>query len=56
MGNYSKLVGSLVGGAFGFAVARWGLPADLATPEIQGAVTVLFGGILTFIFPANKPS
>jgi len=56
MGNYSKLIGSLVGGIFGFAVARLALPADLATPEIQGAVTILVGAVFTFIFPKNQPS
>jgi hypothetical protein len=56
MSNYSKLIGSLVGGALGFAVSRWGLPADFATPDIQGAVTILLGAAATFIFPANKPS
>jgi hypothetical protein len=56
MGNYSKLIGSLVGGVIGIAVSRWGLPAEWATPEIQGAVTVILGAAATFIFPANKPS
>lgn len=56
MGNYSKLIGSLVGGVLGFAVSRWGLPTDFATPDVQGALTVLLGAVATFIFPANKPS
>lgn len=56
MGNYSKLVAVLVGTAFGYAGSRFGLPADLATPEIQGAVTLLIASFLVFIFPANKPS
>lgn len=60
MGNYSKMIGSLVGGGFGFAVAHWGLPVDFATPDIQAAVTGLItivgGAAFTFIFPANKPS
>lgn len=60
LGNYSKVIGSLVGGAFGFAVAHWGLPEDLATPEIQtaitGAITIVGGALFTYFFPANKPS
>lgn len=56
MGNYSKLFGSLVGGVLGLAVSLFGLPAEWATPEIQGAITVLLGAAATFLFPANRPS
>lgn len=56
MGNYSKLIGSLVGGALGLAVSILGLPAEAATPEIVSAVTVLLSAIATFLFPANKQS
>lgn len=56
LGNYSKLYGSLAGGIVGFIVSRLGLPADLATPEVQGAVTIILSALFTFFFPANKPS
>lgn len=54
MGNYSKLIGSLVGGVMGILVTKSIIPADLNTPEIQAAVTVLASAFFTFIFPANK--
>jgi len=56
LGNYSKFYGSLVGGIVGVLVSKYGLPAELATPEIQGAVTVLLAAVTTFLFPANKQS
>jgi hypothetical protein len=52
--NHSKLIGSLVGAGFGYAVAKLGLPAEFATPEIQMGITGLFAAIATWIFPANK--
>lgn len=54
-GNYSKFFGSIVGALAGVAVSKLGLPADLATPEIQAATTVILTGIVTFLFPANQP-
>lgn len=54
MGNYSKLVGSVVGSLLGIAVSSWGLPAELATPEIQVAIVALITGVVTWAFPANK--
>lgn len=54
MGNYSKLFGSIIGGALGLAVARFGLPADLASPEVVGAVTTVGAAVLTWLFPANS--
>jgi hypothetical protein len=54
LGNYSKLVGSVVGGVFGLLVANFGLPAEWATPEIQGAVTVIMSAAFTYLFPANN--
>lgn len=54
-GNYSKLVGSLTGGIIGVLVSRFGLPAEIATPEFTGAVTVLLSAVFTYFFPANKP-
>jgi len=56
LGNYSKAIGALVGGVFGVLVSRYGLPDVWATPEIQGAVTVLLSAACTWAFPANKPS
>lgn len=55
MGNYSKLFGSLIGGAIGLA-ASFGLPTEWATPEVTGAITLLVSGIFTYFFPANKPA
>jgi len=56
MGNYSKLIGSLVGGALGMLVSFGILPAEYATPEIQTSIVTLLATFLTFIFPANKPA
>ncbi|HEV2501492.1 MAG TPA: hypothetical protein VGV39_00355 [Mesorhizobium sp.] len=56
MGNYSKLIGSIVGGVAGLLVARGLLPAEWATPEIQGAIVVLLSAAATFAFPANRPN
>lgn len=56
VGNYSKLIGSLVGGILGFAVAHWGFPSVFDTPEAIGAITILVGAIATWAFPANKSS
>lgn len=53
MGSYSKFIGAVVGAVSGFLVARFGLPAEWATPEMQGAVTVFLSGIVTYLFPAN---
>ena len=55
MGNYSKLIGSIVGGIAGILAARGFLPAEWATPEIQGAIVVLLSAVATYAFPANKP-
>lgn len=54
LGNYSKLIGSLVGFVAGVAVS-YGLPAELATPEIQLSLTGLLVGVATWAFPKNKP-
>lgn len=51
--NVSKFIGAIVGSAFGALVA-WGLPAELATTEIQMAVIVLLSGVVTWVFPANR--
>lgn len=56
MGNYSKLIGSIVGGVAGLLVAKGLLPSEWATPEIQGAIVVLLSAAATYFFPANKPS
>ena len=56
MGNFSKIIGSLVGGGFGLLVTVFGLPAEYATLEIQGAIIILFSSAFTFFFPANKPA
>lgn len=55
MGNYSKLIGSFVGGAFGIGVSLFGLPPEWQDPEIIAAVTTLLAAIATYLFPANNP-
>ena len=55
MGNYSKLIGSIVGALAG-VLAGLGLPEALTGPEIQGALVVILSGAFTYFFPANKPS
>ena len=54
MGNYSKLIGSLVGALAGALVSFGVLPESLATPEIQGSIVVVLSGVVTYFFPANK--
>lgn len=56
MGNYSKLIGSIVGAVVGAAVAFGALPADLATPELQASIVAVLAAIATWLFPANTPS
>lgn len=55
MGNYSKLIGSIVGGLVGLGVSIGLLPDSVNDPEIIGAITVLFSAIATYAFPANVP-
>lgn len=56
MGNYSKLIGSLVGGVLGLLVAKNVIPAEFNTPDVQAAVTVLVSAFAVWAFPANKLS
>lgn len=56
MGNWSKLIGSVVGAVIGFAVSRGLLPAEFGTPEIIAGVTALFATLATALAPANKPA
>lgn len=56
MGNYSKVIGSIVGAVIGFAVSKGFLPSDLGTPEVVGGVTAIFAAVATYFFPANKPA
>lgn len=53
MGNYSKLIGSVVGGVIGWLGSRYALPANLTSPEIQAAATVILSAVATYLFPAN---
>jgi len=55
MGNYSKLIGSIVGAAIGFGVAKGFLPAEWNTPEVVASFTATISAIFTFLFPANNP-
>lgn len=54
LGNYSKFLGSIVGGIFGILVGNFGLPTEYATPEIQNVVTVIMSALFTYAFPANQ--
>ncbi len=54
MGNYSKLIGSIVGAAAGALVSFGVLPEELATPELQASVVAVLAAVATFLFPANK--
>ena len=53
LGNYSKFIGSIVGGVVGMLTAI-GIPVEWATPEMQSAIVVAMSAIFTFFFPANK--
>ena len=55
MGNYSKLIGSLVGGIAGALVSFGVLPESLATPELQASIVAVLAAVATYIFPANNP-
>lgn len=60
--NISKAIGAKIGGivgaGFGLLVAKYGLPAEFATVEIQTGVTMavsgLFAGVIAYFFPENK--
>ena len=56
MGNYSKLIGSIVGGIAGILVAKGLLPDSLASADVQSAFVVLLSAVSTYLFPANKPA
>lgn len=53
MGNYSKLIGSIVGAVAGAGVAFGILPEELATAELQASVVALISAIATYFAPAN---
>jgi hypothetical protein len=53
MGNYSKLVGSIVGGVIGWLGSKYALPPSLTSPEIQAAATLILSAVATYLFPAN---
>lgn len=56
MGNYSKLIGSIVGGLLSWLVARYALPPEWASTDMVQAITVIIGSLFVYAFPANKPS
>jgi hypothetical protein len=51
LGNYSKLIGSLLGGAVGWAFTHFGIHAD---PDTTAAVTGGISALATVLFPANS--
>jgi hypothetical protein len=56
MGNYSKLIGAIVGGVVGLLGSKYALPAEFSSPDIQAAITLILSAVATYFFPANKPS
>jgi hypothetical protein len=56
MGNYSKLIGSIVGGAIGWIGSKYALPPSLTSPEIQTAATLILSAVATYLFPTNTVS
>ncbi len=52
MGNYSKLIGSVVGALAGIGAA-FGLSEVLTSPEMQAALVVVATGLFTYFFPKN---
>lgn len=54
MGNYKKLIGSVVGGAAGLLVSVFGLSPEWQDPEIVAAITTLAAALATFVFPKNE--
>lgn len=56
MGNYSKAIGSVVGATLGLLVAYNFIPAEVNSVELATGITAIITGIVTWAFPANKPS
>ncbi len=57
MGNWSKLIGTLVGGLLGLAINFGLIPDGTITADVQSALVVLLAGIGTALFPPNvKPA
>ena len=56
MGNYSKLIATVVGFILSFAVAKLALPAEWASPEVAASIASAISAILVFVFPANNPA
>lgn len=52
--KYSKMFGSIIGGVLGIAVSKFGLPAELASPEVVGTLTALAAAFVTWLAPANQ--
>lgn len=53
MSNYSKFFGAIIGGLLGIGVSKFGLPADMASPEVVGGLTTLVSALATWLAPAN---
>lgn len=54
MANFSKLIGSIVGALLGVGVSKYGLPPELASPEVVGAIVGVIAALGTYIAPANQ--
>ena len=53
MGNYSKLIATIVGALASSGVAFGLLPENLATPEIQASIVTVVTALFTYFAPAN---
>ena len=56
MSNYSKLIAVVIGTLMAWAVARFALPAEWASPESEVVVglTGVINALLVWRFPSNK--
>jgi hypothetical protein len=55
MAAYSKAIAAVVGGLLSWLVARFALPAEWASTDMQAAITTVATLLLVYWFPANKP-
>lgn len=53
MSAYSKFFGAIIGGILGVLVSKFGLPAELSSPEVVGGLTTLASAVVTWLAPAN---
>ena len=56
MGNYSKVIAAIVGFVLSFAVGKFALPTEWASPETVTSISGAITAILVYAFPSNKPA